>query len=347
MHETLLSTSSRVLAQSSVNRLETFSNIDQSHPALVDARRNLVDAEERLWQKKVQLQSAFAELVKQTGGDEDHALDAGMIELDEVKARIARLESGAPLAGITRQPLPPTSAPPPDPPPFAQQPGSSKPIDVEMRGDSPDPNVALPRGQPVKFKDALRDIMKRLTAVEESKAEMDEKCDDLENLIWSQAEERVDKIMFWGQLEQNRIRQRKRRRSELEGGDANLETGDAESIAGPSRSPGTAPIDTVNRDSLVHLDGQREGKGKASESGQEGPAAAVSVTDTETVAQMRTMQEEIKTLKEALQEIKTMSITRDRSIVQAAVQGMRSEYNDIVKKVSFLFSTSQLSILKF
>ena len=338
MHETLLSTSSHRLAQNSVNRLEEFPNIDQSHPALAEARRTLLDAEERLWQRKFRLQSAFAELVEQAGGSEGHALDASIVELDEIKARMARLEDGARAGstGRSKQPLPPLSAPPPDPPPLIQQSETSKGVDVEMRGGFHDPAVPPPRGQPIKFKDALRDVMKRLTAVEETKAEIEGKCEDLEGLIWSQAEEKAEKIMFWGQLEQGRIKQRKRRRSGLDGGEGNqqveMDTGSVEVIAGTSKSaPEAVTIESVDRDILVRLDGHNKGKEKASH--PEGDAAVPVELDTATSAQIRSLQMEIKVLKEALQEVKTMSITRDRALVQAAVQGMRSEYSDIVKKV--------------
>ncbi|ORX41266.1 hypothetical protein BD324DRAFT_613872 [Kockovaella imperatae] len=287
MQSTLLSTTAHFLARERASRLESFPSVSANHPSLVDAREKLVEAEDQLWSQKVQLQQAFAELLRQTAEK-----GAATLDLDEIRARLERLENRQ------GQPLPPPVSAPPDPPPTPAGPTQ----DVEM-GDASERRASAP----VKLKDAVKDIMKRLSAVESAKLDMDEKCQDLEELIWSQAEERVEERMSWGRLERSRISQRKRRRPES----------DAEEQATPvvEGSQVTAEEPPVSLAAKLPS-----------------TIGASNELDTNTVTRIAQLEVQVKALMETVVLLKQGNPARDRAIVQAAIQGMRAEYTDTVRK---------------
>ena len=320
LHDTLLSTTVHTLAGRQLSRLSSFSNLDPSHPAIVEARKNLVAAEEALWNHQIQVQQAFAQLIRRTGG-----ISADVLDMDEIRARLARLEGQ--YAGASRQPPPPAEAPPLPPP----EPGAQK--DVEM-ADEPQP------GQPIKVKDAIRTIFKRLASVEAAKLDMEEKCEDLEGLIWSQAEERVERQMTWEQLERDRRATRQSKPQEA-GPSGTTEPNVAERIpvAGPSGS-GTGPsgstvIEAPKPERVITLsvspepleitpiDPPSSSSAKGKEVDRSPPL------DTGTAAKIERLELELQRLQGVVERLQHNSVQREHAIVQ----GMRAEYAEVVKKV--------------
>ena len=308
MHAALLSTSSHALATQALTRLLSFPGADNFHPALVEARRNVAAADRQRHSYIVELQDAFAELMRRAASsrDGDSVVDLGGLELEGVRDRLKRLE-GLSLGpkevthAVGTAPAPPPGVPPP--PPEA---------DIEMRVQ-PGPSETAPPGEgeaaPKKrVKEVLREILKRLDALEEAKIAAEDRAEDLENLIWEQAEERIERVMTWGQLEKQRIGSRKRKRE----GDQDGPLIDGVVAEAEPGANGVIASDDASNDVDALAAGSKE-----VDEGVEG-----------------NLRSRVQKLEKELADLKAGRQRENQTLMENTVTSLRSEYTSFLQQVS-------------
>ena len=217
MHAALLATSAHSLAKTHFARLQSFIS---PMTATVDLLTSLREADNRVKAAEEDMQvmmgranDAFGDLMYRMGNTSSSykgkGVDHGAFDRDIIKERLAKLElltegtkSGSVVLPKNDQPPPPPSDPPPIPVTDPARPSGKSPLgqDVEME-DQPVKTLEEKRKS---AKDLLRDVLKRLDDVEDARGELIVRCDELENLIWENAENGITP-MSWDRLEDERL----------------------------------------------------------------------------------------------------------------------------------------------
>lgn len=353
MHEALISVSARSLARSHLARLQSFTG-PSSSTALADAEDRVRLADKSVAEAMNDMNDSFAELLWRTTRD-GRGPDADAFERDAIKERLAKLESlstnGALLPQPSQQqaPLPTPSpaipatpasaipAPPPPPPTSARADVSAQ--DVEMDGkNGEDGEVEQIEHKRRRAKDLLKDVLRRLDAMEHQRDELNIRCDDLENWIWENAENDVQ-AMSWDRLEAARLtlhsmppmeRSRKRRKVEEAVEVAKVDV-EVQTESDPEGAPAPAVDDKPEGPGLV---GSEPGPTDTMDTSTKVDAtAALLAENAELKAEMEGLRTTITDLQGQFEKWRAMGEQRDRAIITACMREMTASTKGLVKTV--------------
>lgn len=222
MHSTLLSTSSHSLATQHLSRISSFPNLKPDSTSLADAHVRVTEAEAELKKQMLALHSSFVELMKRTlsrPGVADGNVTS--LEVETIKERLDMLEKdGVTLIrdgtekgkgkvkdqdqdqnrgrdGGRVGPSEPQEAHPPPPPESPMVNKHDEAMEVE-----PEPTSALrTKGEPGgseppekrgKARQLLLELISRLEVVEAMKSSLEERYYDLENRLNSRDSEQME-----------------------------------------------------------------------------------------------------------------------------------------------------------
>lgn len=232
MHSALIAANDLALAKNHLTRLQSFPQSSTS-PILHEAQQSVIDAEKHVKEKLVDMRDAFADLMKRIiGMSQDQPAISGP-EIASLRARLDKLEDSATSTALTRQAnqlgvetgrpvsvfqprqpysnLNPYPTAPPSapiyylPPPIEQPPPPPPPGDVAMVESSG--AVDEVQARRYRARGLLKEVLERMDKMEEDKRAMMMRCDDLENIVWENAEEDMP-VMSWERLELSRMETR-------------------------------------------------------------------------------------------------------------------------------------------
>ena len=227
MHSTLLSTSTHALAVQHLKRMESFpipsSGIPS--PSLADAQNRLRAAEVELSDRMRELYTTFEELMRRHSSqsrDRNTDGDSGIVN-DKEKEREREL-SKSEVEGVRNRmealERRLDEIPPPPPPPTTT---ASTRKGKEKESNEADGDGTGIEGKRSRAKLLLEEMLSRLQAVEGLKDNLDTRCNDLEDLVYSRIQDDLEVVKMgngrWKDFENMRdpdgsIRGIKRKREE-------------------------------------------------------------------------------------------------------------------------------------